>query len=314
MSFVPIPALAKIALLVLAGLAAAGALRGTPARARHDLWLLVIAGTVVIALAGLFLPALFFGVPPSLVPLAAPPSTRVILFVALAWAAGALVGAWRLVRGLALLRRIGRDAMPLSRSDAAEALAGARRSAGVKRPVTLLVSADVRVPATWGVRRAVIALPAAAGRWSAERLRVVLLHELLHVRRRDVLVELALEVVNIVFWFHPAVWLAARQLRLERERTCDEAVIGTGARPTDYCAHLVEIMRAAARGNGVVVAAGMAAPSTLEYRVRALLAEPAGAGGAGNKPRRLRLRALVLAAAALAIYALGILTPCAHIG
>ena len=309
MSFVPAPALAKIALLVLAGLVAAAALRETPARARHDLWLLVVAGTVVIALAGLLLPALFVGVPPSLVALAAPPSTRVVAVLAITWAAGALLGAVRLVRGLALLRRIGRDATPLSRPDAADALAGARRAARVSRPVTLLVSADMRVPATWGVRRSVIALPAAAARWSAERLRLVLLHELLHVRRRDVLVELVLEAVNIIFWFHPAVWLAARQLRLERERTCDEAVIGTGARAADYCAHLVEIMRAAARGSGVVVAAGMAAPSTLEYRVRALLAEPR----AGGIPRRLRLRALVLVAAALAIYALGILTPCAHV-
>ena len=309
MSFVPAPALAKIALLVLAGLVAAGALRGTPARARHDLWLLVIAGTVVISLAGLLLPALFFSVPPSLVPLAAPPSTRVLALLAVAWAAGALVGAFRLVHGLAVLRRIGHDATPLSRPDASEALAGARRAARVTRPVTLLVSADVRVPATWGVRRPVIALPAAAARWSAERLRLVLLHELLHVRRRDVLVELVLEAVNTVFWFHPAVWFAARRLRLERERTCDEAVIGTGARAADYCAHLVEIMRAAARGSGVVVGAGMAAPSTLEYRVRALLEEPRG----GGKPRRLRLRALVLVAGALAIYALGILTPCAHV-
>ena len=309
MSFVPAPALAKIALLVLAGLVAAGALRGTPARARHDLWLLVIAGTVVISLAGLLLPALFFSVPPSWVPLAAPPSTRVLAVLALAWAAGALVGAFRLVRGLAVLRRIGHDATPLSRPDASEALAGARRAARVTRPVTLLVSADVRVPATWGVRRPVIALPAAAARWSAERLRLVLLHELLHVRRRDVLVELVLEAVNMVFWFHPAVWFAARRLRLERERTCDEAVIGTGARAADYCAHLVEIMRTAARGSGVVVGAGMAAPSTLEYRVRALLEEPRG----GGKPRRLRLRALVLVACALAIYALGILTPCAHV-
>ena len=290
MSFVPAPALAKIALLVLAGLVAADALRGTPARARHDLWLLVIAGTVVISLAGLLLPALFFSVPPSWVPLAAPPSTRVLAVLALAWTAGALVGAFRLVRGLAVLRRIGHDATPLSRPDASEALAGARRAARVTRPVTLLVSADVRVPATWGVRRPVIALPAAAARWSAERLRLVLLHELLHVRRRDVLVELVLEAVNMVFWFHPAV-------------------IGTGARAADYCAHLVEIMRTAARGSGVVVGAGMAAPSTLEYRVRALLEEPRG----GGKPRRLRLRALVLVACALAIYALGILTPCAHV-
>src|SRR5207244_8388430 len=128
------------------------------------------------------------------------------------------------------------------------------------RPVTLLVSAAVRVPATWGVRRPVVALPAAAVHWSAERLRLVLLHELLHVRRRDVMVEILLEAVTVVFWFHPAVWLAAGRVRLERERTCDEAVIDTGARASDYCAHLVEVMPAAAPGRGLVGGAGMGAP------------------------------------------------------
>ena len=308
MSFVPAPALAKIALLVLAGLAAAAALRDTPARARHDLWLLVIAGTVVLPLAGLFLPALFFGVPPAWLPFAAPPSSSGIALLALVWVVGAVVTALRLVPGLVALRRIRRNAMPLARPDARAALDAARRLTGLARPLTLLVSGDVRVPATWGVRRPVVALPPSADHWSVERLRLVLLHELLHVRRRDVLVELLLEAVTIALWFHPAVWLAARQLRLERERTCDEAVIDSGARASDYCEHLVEIMRSAARGRGVVVAAGMAAPSTLEYRVRALLDEPLQV-----RLPRLRLRALVLIAGALAIYALGILTPCGHV-
>ena len=114
---------------------------------------------------------------------------------------------------------------------------------------------------------------------------------------------IVLTVVNLLS-VAICVWLAARQLRLERERACDEAVLDTGARASEYCGHLVEIMRAAARGPGVVVGAGMAAPSTLEFRVRSLLGEP--------RPRRFRLRGVVLAVCAVAIYGLGILTPCVH--
>jgi hypothetical protein len=132
----------------------------------------------------------------------------------------------------------------------------------------------------------VVALPAAAVHWSAERLRLVLLHELLHVRRRDVMVEILLEAVTVVFWFHPAVWLAAGRVRLERERTCDEAVIDTGARASDYCAHLVEIMRAAAHGSGIVVGAGMAAPSSIAcgpcWTSRAPGRTEGGGGGGGT--------------------------------
>ncbi|HYL20245.1 MAG TPA: M56 family metallopeptidase [Gemmatimonadales bacterium] len=303
MSFVPGPALVKIALLVLGALLAAAALRRTPAHARHDLWLLVVTGTVVLGLAGLLLPAVYFTVPASWAPLAEP-TRRGAEVIGLVWAAGALVAALRFMAGLLALRRIGVHASALRGPDAPDALAAASRLAGLARPVTLLVSADVQVPVTWGVRHPVVALPAAAAQWSAERLRLVLLHELLHVRRRDVLVEFFLEAVTIAFWFHPAVWLAARQLRLERERACDEAVLETGARASDYCEHLVEIMGAAARGLGLVVGAGMAAPSTLEYRVRALLGEP--------PPRRFRLRGVVLAVCAVAIYGLGTLTPCVH--
>jgi len=302
-SFVPAPALVKIALLVLGALLAAAALRRTPAHARHDLWLLVVTGSVVLGLAGLLLPAVYFTVPTSWAPLAEP-TRRGAELIALVWTAGAVVAGLRFVAGLVALRRIRVRATALRRADAPDALAAASRLAGLARPVTLLVSTEVPVPVTWGVRRPVVGLPAAAAHWSAERLRLVLLHELLHVRRRDVLVEFFLEAVTVAFWFHPAVWLAARQLRLERERACDEAVLDTGARASEYCGHLVEIMRAAARGPGVVVGAGMAAPSTLEFRVRSLLGEP--------RPRRFRLRGVVLAVCAVAIYGLGILTPCVH--
>jgi len=302
-SFVPAPALLKIALLVLGALLAAAALRRTPAEARHDLWLLVVTGSVVLGLAGLLLPAVYFAVPGSWAPFAQP-TRRGAELIALVWTAGAVVAGLRFVAGLVALRRIRVHATALRRADAPDALAAASRLAGLARPVTLLVSTEVHVPVTWGVRRPVVALPAAAAQWSGERLRLVLLHELLHVRRRDVLVECFLEAVTVAFWFHPAVWLAARQLRLERERACDEAVLDTGARASEYCEHLVEIMRAAARGPGVVVGAGMAAPSTLEFRVRALLGEP--------RPRRFRLRGVVLVVCAVAIYGLGTLTPCVH--
>jgi len=307
-SFTPTFALAQIALLVLAGLVAGLALRRTPAHVRHDLWLLVIAGAIIVSFSGLLLPAVFFKAPAALASLLRSPSTTGgAVVLALVWVGGALVAVIRQVPGFRVLRRIGRHATPLCRPDAAAVLTAARHLAGVSRPVRLLVSDEVRVPATWGVRRPVVALPAAASLWCAERLRVVLLHELLHVRRHDVLVEWLLEAVTIAFWFHPAVWLAAGRLRLERERACDEAVLHAGGtRASDYCAHLVEIMRAAATPpSGVVVAPGMAAPATLESRVRALLVAP--------PPQRFRLRTVVLVAGALAICGLGVLTPCLHV-
>ena len=60
---------------------------------------------------------------------------------------------------------------------------------------------------------------------SAEELRLILLHELMHVRRRDVLAAYFQSLVQILWWFHPAVWFAGRMTSLERERCCDDAVL-----------------------------------------------------------------------------------------
>ena len=293
--------LAKIALLGASGWLVAALLARGPASARHDLWLLVLLGAVLVPAAELLLPPLYVIVPATW----EPPKPPVALWAL--WALGALVWAARLVPGFITLGRIARSGERWRAPAALDALRAAARLAGVTRPVTLLRSRDVPVPATWGVRHPVIALPAAAATWTPERLRLVLVHELVHVRRQDVLVEGLLWLAGALYWFHPAVWLAAGRLRLERERTCDEAVLATGARASDYCGHLVEIMRAATRGasHGAVVGATMAAPCTLERRVRALLTTP------GATPPRPRRGVSLLVAGAVLIYALGTVAPCA---
>ena len=246
--------LAKVALLSACGWAVAAVLRRTAASAHHDLWLLVILGVMLVPAAELLLPPLYVTVPPTWESLEhAPERWLPIIGV---WALGALVWVARLVPGLVALRRLARHGERWSAPEAVAALADAARVVGVTRPVTLLRSSAVQVPATWGVRRPIVALPVAAARWTPERLRLVLVHELVHVRRQDVLVEGLLWLAGALYWFHPAVWLAAGRVRLERERACDEAVLATGARASDYCEHLVEIMRAATRGgHGAVVGA-----------------------------------------------------------
>ena len=288
---------AKIALLAASGWLVAALLARGPASARHDLWLLVILGAVLVPAAELLLPPLYVIVPATW----EPPRPPLAL-----WALGALVWAARLVPGLVALSRVARTGERWHTPAALAALSEAARLAGVTRPVRLLRSRAVPVPATWGVRRPVIALPAAAATWTPERLRLVLVHELVHVRRQDVLVEALLWLAGALYWFHPAVWLAAARVRLERERACDEAVIATGARASDYCGHLVEIMRAATRGaRGAVIGATMAAPCTLERRVRALLASP------GPAPVRSHSGVPLVLVGLLLIYALGAVAPCA---
>jgi len=74
-----------------------------------------------------------------------------------------------------------------------------------------------------------------------------------------------------IYWFNPLVWIAAWRLRVERELACDDHVLETGARASDYASHLVEIARSFGGANcGSPVAVGMAC-SHLESRVRSIL-------------------------------------------
>lgn len=306
--------LLKVTALAGCGWAVAATLRRAPASTRHDVWLLVVLGALLAPAVEFLLPPLYLIVPTAWAPLEQQLGGRWLLVAIGLWAAGACVCIVRVLPGLLTLRRIARRTVSWASPAAAHALAVARQLAGVRRAVTLILSDAVQVPATWGVRRPVILLPAAAARWTPERLRLVLLHELVHVRRQDVVVEALVWVAGTLYWFHPAVWLTTARLRLERERSCDEAVLATGARASDYCGHLVEIMRAATRQlRGVVVGTAMATPCTLERRVRAMLGRAPGATR-GAAPSSRRWGAALVLAGAIGIYAVGTLAFCSDTG
>ena len=78
-----------------------------------------------------------------------------------------------------------------------------RGRAGHPRPVRLAITRELAVPVSWGLRRPVVLLPAAARRWDAERRRVVLRHELAHVRRGDYAGHLLIELACALHWPNP---------------------------------------------------------------------------------------------------------------
>lgn len=140
----------------------------------------------------------------------------------------------------------------------------------IRRSVILLQSADNVMPATWGWWRPVILLPAEADRWSRERRRLVLQHELAHVKRWDCLTQMITRVVCGFYWFNPLVWLAAQRMRAERERACDDLVLTSGWKASDYASHLVEIASMFQRVPQVAAIA-MARSPQLGKRVQAIV-------------------------------------------
>lgn len=115
--------------------------------------------------------------------------------------------------------------------------ASCRAQLSVPRTVPLRLADEGIGPAVVGVLRPVIVLPASiAESFSAAELEQVLLHELVHVRRHDVLLQRLWSLASCLHWFNPFVRLAAAQMQAEREVACDAAVLGLigAARRRDY--------------------------------------------------------------------------------
>ncbi len=102
---------------------------------------------------------------------------------------------------------------------------------------------NVSMPFTCGVLRPVIMLPRNAREWSSARLRIVLLHESAHVRRRDCLAKSAALTSRALLWWNPLAWVMTARLDEEQERACDEAVLSAGVMPEDYARTLLNTAR-----------------------------------------------------------------------
>jgi beta-lactamase regulating signal transducer with metallopeptidase domain len=215
-------------------------------------------------------------------------ATALVLAVTI-WLIGAGLGLASVLAGWIQLSRLARTGRLLHADDWMLLLEKARDRLRLRRPVRLLQSSDNPMPLTWGWWRPVILLPAEAANWPSERRRIVLLHELAHAKRWDCLTQTVAKTVCAFYWINPLAWLAARQMCIERERACDDLVLNSGCRPSEYATHLVDIARAF-RGAPQLAGIAMARSPQLQGRIAAIV----------DASRARQLRPLT----ALAIFAL----------
>lgn len=208
------------------------------------------------------------------------------------WALGAVVVLAPHVIGLLSLRRLARGAEALDGQRWASPLESVSAELGLRRRVRLLGSGQTVMPMTWGVLRPTVLLPADADAWAEPWRRVVLLHELAHVKRWDFVTQALARLACAVYWFHPLVWLAARALRRYREQACDDCVLAAGTAASGYADGLLRLagtLQSAALPSLVSVA--MARRSHLEGRLLAILCPKRSRKGVTR--RRAALAAIV---------------------
>jgi beta-lactamase regulating signal transducer with metallopeptidase domain len=205
-------------------------------------------------------------------PVAIPVTTVALRWVLRVWLAGLALGIAFLAIGFARLAWLAGRSRRVNDGRRFALLQAMSRGFGLRRRVVLLQSDHPSLLVTWGMWPPQIILPRASDDWTSERERVVLAHELAHIARRDWLVHVAAEIVRVVYWFNPLVWIACRRLRRESEHAYDDAVLAMGVAGSDYASHLLDLARTCRAARvPFVPAPAMARPSSLERRVTAML-------------------------------------------
>ena len=188
----------------------------------------------------------------------------------LVWGNGVLLLLINLAIGTLRVGRFNAAARPVTDSTLQPLVNELRQRLGLKRPVEIREHPGQFVPLTLGVFRPVVVLPRQARDWTDRLKRMVLLHELAHVRRRDVAYQWLGRLACAFYWFHPLAWWGLRNLRQEREQACDDLVIHCGERATEYAEDLVSVATQFQSQRGLAGAMAMARPGNLEGRMRSM--------------------------------------------
>lgn len=105
-------------------------------------------------------------------------------------------------------------------------LQNAQDTLGFSQTVPLLYSSQVSSPLTLGLFKPAIILPIGIERQLTEnQLRLVLLHELAHIQRRDILWNWLAYGITLLHWFNPLIWLASKRMKADMEMACDAKVL-----------------------------------------------------------------------------------------
>jgi TonB family protein len=188
------------------------------------------------------------------VPVPTETSFPIMAIIAVVWVAGSLcvLGVWALQ-----LMRI-------------TALVRSAEPSGIAAPLAVkFVKAKVE-PGLVGIGQPILLMPAGiASALTPAEMQSILAHEVCHLRRRDNLTAAAHMLVQALFWFHPLTWWIGGKLVEERERACDEAVVGSGNEPSTYAEAILKVCRFYVR-SPLICASGVSG-ADLKQRVEEIM-------------------------------------------
>lgn len=196
----------------------------------------------------------------------------------IAWAAMALLMLLRLVRHHIALHRWLEQSDDVDPQDWKPVLAECAELLGLTKLPEMKIKSGLSSPVVARLFRPVILLPTCARDWSDETRKMAILHELGHLRRRDLWFRLAAEIACALHWYNPLVWWLRGKFLTQCEYACDALVVSAGADRKSYISALCDVVETAMAEARPPGAMAMADHAPLKLRVNRLL----GGGRSGS--------------------------------
>lgn len=192
---------------------------------------------------------------------------------------GVMLFGLRLAGGWVYLQRLSRTAAHSTTPKWIELTDALRSAMAVRAVVEVRESSRIMVPMVAGMLKPVLLLPIGlAANLSVREVEAVLAHELAHIKRHDYAVNLLQSVMEVLYFFHPALWWLSARIREEREHCCDDlavqAIGGNGRILAQALARVEELRLTQAMQSPALAMAFATKQQQLLHRVRRMLGVP----------------------------------------
>ncbi|MFJ6263458.1 BlaR1 family beta-lactam sensor/signal transducer [Lysinibacillus xylanilyticus] len=142
------------------------------------------------------------------------------------WILGLLLFTFTMVRGWITLRRIKNYSSTFSNQEILVLFEECKKRLQIKKSIKIVISKRVQSPMIFGLFQTYIVLPSQHENWiNLKHYEHIFLHELNHYKNKDLLTNYLMLFYQSIYWFNPLVWLAFREMRLDREIACDISVL-----------------------------------------------------------------------------------------
>ena len=188
------------------------------------------------------------------------------------WLVGTvLIAGYVFMRSISLWRTVKRE-RPITDSEILDLLEDCKMQMGVETIIGVIVSDRIKSPALFGFVRPRLLLPQGMlETYGLEELRYVFIHELAHLRQRDIYFGWLMALLQVVHWFNPLMWFAFGRMRADREMACDRLAISTMGpdEPPKYGRTIVSLLESFSQVRYLPSVAGiLEEPSQMERRIK----------------------------------------------